>query len=149
MVLFDRFAKLRHCVPLLQGSRSYGKFTMKPDDIDVVVEPQYLAEQSEPDERRFLFAYTVRITNNSSQAVQVISRQWVITDGEQRVQKVGGLGVIGKQPLLNPGETFEYTSGCPLTTSVGTMRGIYHCVGENGLPFEVTIDEFMLAAPRT
>ena len=122
---------------------------MKPDDMVVVVEPQYLAEQSEPDERRFLFAYTVRITNNSPHAVQVVSRQWVITDGEQRVQEVGGLGVIGKQPLLGPGETFEYTSGCPLPTAVGTMRGTYHCVAENGIPFDVPITEFMLAAPRT
>ena len=122
---------------------------MKPDEIVVVVEPQYLAEQSEPAERRFLFAYTVRITNKSEHAVQVISRQWVITDGEQRVQEVGGLGVVGKQPLLAPGETFEYTSGCPLATAVGTMRGTYHCVGENGIPFEVPIKEFMLAAPRT
>jgi len=79
----------------------------------------------------------------------VVSRQWVITDGEQRVQQVGGLGVIGKQPLLAPGETFEYTSGCPLTTAVGTMRGTYHCVAENGVPFDVPIEEFMLASPRT
>ena len=122
---------------------------MKPDDIVVVVEPRYLAEQSEPEERRFLFAYTVRITNNSQHAVQVISRQWVITDGEQRVQEVSGLGVVGKQPLLAPGETFEYTSGCPLTTAVGTMRGTYHCVAEDGIPFTVPIKEFMLAAPRT
>ena len=122
---------------------------MNSESIVVVVEPQYLAEQSEPDERRFLFAYTVRITNNSEQAVQVVSRQWVITDGEQRVQQVGGLGVIGKQPLLAPGETFEYTSGCPLTTAVGTMRGTYHCVAENGVPFDVPIEEFMLASPRT
>lgn len=122
---------------------------MNSDDIVVVVEPQYLADQSEPDERRFLFAYTVRITNKGSQAIQVVSRQWVITDGEQRVQKVGGLGVIGKQPLIAPGETFEYTSGCPLPTAVGTMRGTYHCVAEDGIPFELPIQEFMLAAPRT
>lgn len=122
---------------------------MKSDDVTVVVEPQYLAEQSQPDERRFLFAYTVRISNNSQQAIQVVSRQWVITDGEQRVQEVGGLGVVGKQPLIAPGETFEYTSGCPLPTAVGTMRGTYHCVAENGIPFDVPIQEFMLAAPRT
>jgi len=122
---------------------------MKPDDIVVIVEPRYLPEQSDPDERRFLFAYTVRITNNAQQAVQVISRRWVITDGEQGVQEVGGLGVVGKQPLLAPGETFEYTSGCPLPTAVGTMRGTYHCVSEDGVPFQVPVDEFMLAAPRS
>lgn len=123
--------------------------TMNTDDIIVAVEPQYLAEQSEPDERRFLFAYTVRITNNSQQTVQVVSRQWVITDGEQKVQKVGGLGVVGKQPLIAPGETFEYTSGCPLPTAVGTMRGTYHCVADDGIPFQVPVKEFMMAAPRT
>lgn len=122
---------------------------MKSDDVAVVVDAQYLADQSQPDERRFLFAYSVRITNNSKQTVQVVSRQWVITDGDQRVQNVGGLGVVGKQPLIGPGETFEYTSGCPLATAVGTMRGTYHCVGEDGVPFGVPIDEFMLAAPRT
>ena len=73
----------------------------------------------------------------------------VITDGNQRVQEVRGLGVVGQQPLLAPGETFEYTSGCPLPTPVGTMRGTYHCVGENGIPFEVPISEFVLAMPRT
>lgn len=122
---------------------------MKSDDIVVTVTPQFLPEQSEPDERQFLFAYTVRITNNGGQAVQVVSREWVITDAEQRVQEVGGLGVVGKQPVLGPGETFEYTSGCPLPTAVGTMRGTYHCVGENGVPFDVPIPEFILAAPRT
>lgn len=122
---------------------------MNPDDIVVEVEPQYLADQSEPAKRRYLFAYTVRITNNSHQAVQLVSRQWVITDGEQGVQEVGGLGVVGKQPLLEPGETFQYTSGCPLQTAVGTMRGTYHCVAENGVPFQVPIPEFMLAVPRT
>ena|SRR5690625_3216081 len=134
---------------IIAGKHTVWKITMKSDDVVVVVEPKYLAEQSQPDERRFLFAYTVRITNNSQQTVQVVSREWIITDGEQRVQEVGGLGVVGKQPLIGPGETFEYTSGCPLPTAVGTMRGRYHCVAENGVPFEVPITEFMLAAPRT
>jgi len=122
---------------------------MKPYDISVNVNPQYLPEQSEPNEEQFMFAYTVRITNNGEQAVQVISRHWVITDAEQKVQEVRGLGVVGQQPLLAPGETFEYTSGCPLSTPFGTMRGTYHCVGDNGVPFEVPIDEFVLAMPRT
>jgi ApaG protein len=122
---------------------------MKPYDIAVTVTPQYLPEQSEPDEQQFVFAYTVRITNNGQQAAQVISRHWIITDGKQHTQEVRGLGVVGQQPLLGPGESFEYTSGCPLPTPVGTMRGTYHCVGENGVPFEVPIQEFVLAMPRT
>lgn len=122
---------------------------MNPDDILVSVTPRYLPEQSNPDESHFVFAYTVRISNQGSQAAQVVSRHWVITDERQRVQEVRGLGVVGKQPLLAPGETFEYTSGCPLSTPVGTMRGTYHCVGENGVPFDVPIPEFVLATPRT
>jgi len=122
---------------------------MKPYDISVTVTPQYLPDQSEPDEQQFVFAYTVRITNKGQNAAQLISRHWIITDGRQNTQEVRGLGVVGQQPLLAPGETFEYTSGCPLPTPVGTMRGTYHCVGDNGVPFEVPIDEFVLAMPRT
>ncbi|NGM85906.1 Co2+/Mg2+ efflux protein ApaG [Parapusillimonas sp. SGNA-6] len=122
---------------------------MKPYDIAVTVTPQYLPEQSEPNEHQFVFAYTVRITNNGEFAAQIISRHWIITDGKQNTQEVRGLGVVGQQPLLAPGESFEYTSGCPLPTPVGTMRGTYHCVGENGVPFEVPIQEFVLAMPRT
>lgn len=122
---------------------------MKPYDITVSVTPQYLPEQSEPSEEQFLFAYTVRITNNGEHSAQVISRHWIITDADQKVQEVRGLGVVGQQPLLAPGETFEYTSGCPLPTPFGTMRGTFHCVGDNGIPFEVPIQEFVLAMPRT
>lgn len=122
---------------------------MKPYDLNVTVTPQYLPDQSDPSQQQFVFAYTVRITNNGQHAAQVISRHWIITDGDGNVQEVRGLGVVGQQPLLAPGETFEYTSGCPLSTPLGTMRGTYHCVGDNGIPFEVAIDEFVLAMPRT
>jgi len=122
---------------------------VKTYDLTVNVEPAFVPEQSDPERQRFVFAYTVRITNTGERPVQVISRHWVITDGEQRVQEVRGLGVVGRQPLLAPGATFEYTSGCPLETPVGTMRGTYYCVGENGIPFEVPIAEFVLAMPRT
>src|SRR5690606_23663946 len=98
---------------------------------------------------QYVFAYTVRITNTGSLPAQLISRHWIITDGAQRTEEVRGLGVVGQQPLLPPGESFEYTSGCPLSTPVGTMKGTYHCVGENGVPFEVEIPEFVLAMPRT
>lgn len=122
---------------------------MKSHDIIVTVTPQYLPDQSEPDDQHFVFAYTVRITNKGKQAAQLISRHWVITDADQHTEEVRGLGVVGQQPLLSPGETFEYTSGCPLPTPVGTMRGSYLCVGENGIPFDVVVAEFVLAVPRT
>ncbi|MFA5596075.1 MAG: Co2+/Mg2+ efflux protein ApaG [Pusillimonas sp.] len=122
---------------------------MKPYDLSISVTPQYLAEQSDPDKNQFVFAYTVRITNNGQHAAQVISRHWVITDAGQNVQEVRGLGVVGQQPLLAPGASFEYTSGCPLPTPFGTMKGSYHCVGDNGIPFEAEIPEFVLAMPRT
>lgn len=122
---------------------------MKPYDMSVTVVPRYLPEQSDPARRQFVFAYTIRITNTGAHPAQLISRHWIITDGEQRTEEVRGLGVVGQQPLLPPGDTFEYTSGCPLSTPVGTMRGTYHCVGENGVPFEVDIPEFVLAMPRT
>jgi ApaG protein len=122
---------------------------MSPSDISVIVTPQYLPDQSDPPGQQYVFAYTVRITNNGKQAAQVVSRHWIITDGSQKTHEVRGLGVVGQQPLLGPGESFEYTSGCPLPTPVGTMRGSYHCVGENGIPFDVPIQEFVLAVPRT
>ena len=122
---------------------------MKPYDLSISVTPQYLPEQSDPDKNHFVFAYTVRITNNGQHAAQVISRHWVITDARQNVQEVRGLGIVGQQPLLAPGESFEYTSGCPLPTPFGTMKGSYHCVGDNGIPFEAGISEFVLAMPRT
>ena len=122
---------------------------MKPYDLSISVTPQYLAEQSDPDKNRFVFAYTVRITNNGQHAAQVISRHWVITDARQNVQEVRGLGVVGQQPLLAPGASFEYTSGCPLPTPFGTMKGSYHCVGDNGIPFDADNPEFVLAMPRT
>lgn len=122
---------------------------MKPFELSVVVEPHFVPEQSDPGKQQFVFAYKVRITNTGERPVQVISRCWIIADGEQGEHEVRGLGVVGQQPLLASGETFEYTSGCPLKNPVGTMRGSYHCVGENGVPFEVDIPEFVLAMPRT
>ena len=122
---------------------------MKPFELSVVVDPHFVPEQSDPAKQQFVFAYKVRITNTGELPAQVISRHWIISDGERGEHEVRGLGVVGQQPLLKPGETFEYTSGCPLKTPVGTMRGSYHCVGENGVPFEVDIPEFVLAMPRT
>lgn len=120
----------------------------KKYEIAVVAVPQFLAEQSEPDNGRYVFAYTITIRNTGNVASQLISRHWLITDAEEQVQEVRGLGVVGHQPLLQPGESFEYTSGCSLTTPVGTMRGTYQMVAEDGTAFEVEIPEFTLAAPR-
>ncbi len=117
--------------------------------IDVQVKTQYLADQSDPDEDRHVFSYTITITNAGSVAAQLISRHWVITDSEGVVQEVRGLGVVGHQPLLKPGEHFEYTSGCALATPVGTMKGSYQMTAEDGTQFDAPIAEFLLSMPRT
>ncbi len=120
----------------------------KKYEIAVTTVPQYLAEQSDPDAERYVFAYTITIRNIGTVAAQLISRHWLITDSNEEVQEVRGLGVVGHQPLLQPGESFEYTSGASLSTPVGTMRGSYQMVAEDGTQFEADIAEFALAVPR-
>lgn len=121
----------------------------KKYEIAVEVAAQYLPEQSDPGAERYFFAYTIRIANVGSVAAQLISRHWIITDAAGKVEEVRGLGVVGHQPFLKPGESFEYTSGCPLETPVGTMRGSYQMVAEDGTRFEAEIAEFVLSMPRT
>ena len=121
----------------------------KKHEITINVLTQYLPEQSEPEAGRYFFIYTIAVTNSGTVAAQLISRHWIITDAEGKVDEVRGLGVVGNQPLLKPGESFEYTSGCPLATPVGTMRGSYQMVAEDGTRFEAPISEFVLAMPRT
>lgn len=121
---------------------------MKPFEITVTVQATYMPEQSDPSKQSYFFAYTVRMTNTGQRPAQVISRHWIIMDGNNERNDVRGLGVVGQQPLLAPGETFEYSSGCPLTTPVGSMKGSYLCVGDDGRPFEAPIPEFVLAMPR-
>lgn len=116
--------------------------------IDVQPLAQYLAEQSDPAENRYLFTYTITIRNIGEVPAQLVSRHWIITDGHNEVQEVRGLGVIGKQPLLKPGESFQYTSGSALSTPVGTMKGTYQMVAEDGTHFSAEIPEFALAMPR-
>lgn len=118
-------------------------------EIEVVAKPAYLADQSDPAKSQYVFAYTITIANTGDVTVQLISRHWLITDGEHRVQEVKGLGVIGQQPVLKPGEKFEYTSGASLPTPVGTMRGTYQMVAEDGHSFDATIPIFTLSVPRT
>ncbi|HQR57368.1 MAG TPA: Co2+/Mg2+ efflux protein ApaG [Burkholderiaceae bacterium] len=118
-------------------------------EFSVDVRPQYLVEHSNPDEQRYVFAYTVTIRNTGEHTAQLISRHWIITDGNNAVEEVRGAGVVGEQPVLQPGEAFEYTSGCPLPTPVGSMRGSYQCVADDGTAFEAPIPEFVLSTPRT
>ena len=115
-------------------------------DIDVAT--RYLDEQSEPGQDRYVFAYTITIRNTGTVPAQLISRHWIITDSNRQVQEVRGLGVVGAQPVLRPGESFEYTSGTSIATPVGTMRGSYQMVAEDGTRFEAPIAEFTLSVPR-
>jgi ApaG protein len=110
----------------------------------VEVDPQYLPEQSAPAEGLFTFAYTITITNTGEVPAQLISRHWIIANAAGEVEEVKGLGVVGHQPLLKPGESFEYTSGCRLRTPTGTMQGSYFCVAEDGTRFDVEIPAFVL-----
>ncbi|MDP2792786.1 MAG: Co2+/Mg2+ efflux protein ApaG [Sulfurisoma sp.] len=121
----------------------------KKHDIKIDVATEYLPDQSEPAAARYVFSYSITIANTGGIAVQLISRHWIITDASGLVQEVRGLGVVGHQPLLKPGEHFAYTSGSALATPVGTMKGSYQMVAEDGTPFEATIPEFVLSMPRT
>ena len=116
--------------------------------IEIHPMPQYIPEQSDPENERYIFSYTITIKNIGSVPAQLVSRHWIITDGNNEVQEVRGLGVVGKQPLLQPGESFQYTSGSSLTTAIGTMKGTYQMVAEDGTHFEAVIPEFVLASPR-
>jgi ApaG protein len=117
-------------------------------DITVAVKTAYLADQSDPSRNQYVFAYTVTIANAGAVAAQLISRHWIITDAEHQVQEVKGAGVVGQQPLLRPGESFEYTSGTHLATAVGTMRGTYQMMAEDGHAFDAEIPLFTLSVPR-
>jgi ApaG protein len=118
-------------------------------DLTVTVKTQYLEEQSDPGRDHFVFTYTITIQNTGTVPSQLISRHWVITDANNHTEEVRGLGVVGHQPLLKPGEQFEYTSGTQLKTPQGSMYGEYFCVAEDGHQFEAKIPEFVLSLPRT
>ena len=116
--------------------------------IEVNTATQYLAEQSDEAAGRYVFAYTITLRNIGSVAAQLISRHWVITDAQGRVQEVRGLGVVGEQPLLEPGQSYAYTSGTAIASAVGTMKGAYQMVAADGTRFEAPIPEFTLSVPR-
>ncbi len=117
-------------------------------DIAVSTATRYLAEQSDENAGRYVFAYTITIRNPGNLSAQLMSRHWIITDAQGLVQEVRGLGVVGAQPVLKPGESFEYTSGTSIATPVGTMRGSYQMVAADGTRFEAPIAEFTLSVPR-
>ena len=119
------------------------------DAIEIKAVARYIEEQSSIEANRYVFAYHITIRNVGQVPAQLISRHWIITDAEGAVQEVEGSGVIGKQPLLRPGEQFEYTSGCTIATPVGTMKGSYRMVAEDGSRFDAPVPEFTLAMPRT
>ncbi|MCK5873262.1 MAG: Co2+/Mg2+ efflux protein ApaG [Alcanivoracaceae bacterium] len=117
--------------------------------IRVAVETEFLPEQSDPESQRWVFAYHVTIRNEGEQSAKLLTRHWIITDGEERIQEVHGEGVIGEQPNLAPGQAFEYTSGCVLETRVGSMYGSYQMLAEDGTCFDADIPAFTLAPPHT
>ncbi len=115
--------------------------------VDIQVESQFLPDQSVPEEQRFAFAYTITIRNTGEEAMRLINRHWIITDGANQVQEVQGEGVIGKQPLIEPGQSFSYTSGAVIETAVGTMEGSYEMISASGRPFIAPIGIFSLVRP--
>ena len=114
----------------------------------VRVTPTFLSAQSQPDEGQYIWAYTVEIENRGAETVRLVSRHWVITDAMNRVEEVRGPGVVGEQPTLAPGESFQYTSGCPLPTPSGAMRGAYQMITKSGETFDAEIPEFSLHLPE-
>ncbi len=115
--------------------------------VDVSVATRYLPEQSQPEQSRFAFAYTVTIVNSGELSAKLLSRHWLITDGDGRVQEVRGAGVVGQQPLIEPGDSHTYSSGTLIATHVGTMQGSYQMLAEDGKRFDADIAPFRLAVP--
>lgn len=121
----------------------------KENKIAIDIKTSYVATQSSEADNRFVFSYTITITNHGKIGAKLLTRHWLVTDANGKVQEVHGEGVVGEQPYLRPGETYEYTSGTILETSIGTMGGSYQMIDDNGQPFDAPIDEFVLSAPRT
>lgn len=121
----------------------------KRQDIKVDVDATYIASSSEPEAARYVFAYSITIKNVGTVEAQLLSRHWIITDSNGKVQEVHGEGVVGEQPHLQPGESFQYTSGAVIETSVGAMQGSYHMLDADGEKFTATIPPFSLSTPRT
>ena len=120
----------------------------KRREVTVTAQTRYVAEQSDENNERFVFAYTITIRNTGELTAKLRSRHWIITDGRDKINEVRGLGVVGEQPVLKPGQSFEYTSGTIITTPVGVMRGSYEMVTEDGVAFDAVIPPFTLSVPR-
>jgi ApaG protein len=120
----------------------------KKYEITVSSRTMFIPDQSDTDNGRYVFAYTITIANTGNVPAQLVSRHWIITDANNQVQEVRGMGVVGEQPLLRPKESFEYTSGTAIATPVGTMRGSYQMVAEDGVRFDAPIPQFTLSMPR-
>ena len=120
----------------------------KKYEITVAANATYVADQSDPSRDQYVFAYRIKVINTGTVSAQLMSRHWIITDADNQVQEVRGMGVVGEQPVLKPGDTFEYSSGSSIPTAVGTMRGSYQLVAEDGTRFEASIPEFTLSVPR-
>ena len=123
-------------------------YQSQSENIKITVEPQFLESQTKPEEGKFVWAYTVTVENLGAETVTLLTRHWIITDGLGRRQDVKGDGVVGEQPTLSPGQSFRYTSGCPLATPSGMMVGSYGMVSSKGRPFEVDIPAFSLDSPH-
>jgi ApaG protein len=135
--------QIPHVRPTVAESTS----SAETDGIRVRVQSHYLADQSSPRDARYVFAYTITISNESARTAQLRTRHWIITDGRGARHSVEGEGVVGEQPLIAPGESYDYVSGCPLATPTGNMQGTYRMIGEDGAAFDVTIPKFGLLAP--
>lgn len=125
------------------------RLVMSSYEVTVSVTAKYLEQQSSPKDSHYVFSYTVVVKNSGSVKAQLVARYWKIQDANDKIEEVRGLGVVGYQPLLDPDQQFEYTSGVVLETPFGSMSGTYLCVTEEGEPFNVTIPEFVLSLPRT
>lgn len=131
----------------ISGETRFIMYRAVTRDIEVVVEPFYLEEQSNPEENRYVWGYRITIANESDGTVQLRARYWKITDGNGQIEEIRGPGVIGEQPVLNPGDSFQYSSGCPLTTTSGVMVGRYSMETETGKLFDIEIPAFSLDLP--
>ena len=119
-----------------------------PYEIDIEVETSYMADHSEPEKDRYVFAYTITLVNRGSISAKLLTRRWIITDADNRIEEVEGEGVVGEQPTLKPGEGFRYTSGTVVETLVATLHGTYKMLAKNGNTFNTDIPQFVLSAPR-
>lgn len=139
--------------PRLQPRFAFAVIAAMDDDasyqLDIRVSARFLDDQSQPTDNRFVFAYTITIENRGSVPARLVSRHWLITDANGKVEEVRGDGVVGEQPWMRPGDSFEYTSGAVLETAVGTMRGSYQMLADDGTRFEAPIPQFTLSVPRT